>query len=70
MSGGGAMKETRIIRVEVRNKILGDSVFWEGPSKDVCTIRNVPARMLAEKVAIDGVTRVSGMWHVSVLPAA
>lgn len=54
-----------IIKVEVKNEILGDSVFWEGNSDNISEIRNIPARMLAEKVAHDGITRKSGMWVVS-----
>lgn len=53
------------IRVEVKNEILGDSVFWEGPTNQIHMIRNIPARMTAELVAKDGKERVCGMWHVS-----
>jgi len=55
------------IRVEVKNDILGNSVFWEGDSSDIKQIRNTPARMLAEKVAADGKTRKDGMWVVSAI---
>jgi len=54
-----------IIRVEVKNEILGDSVFWEGDSRDVLEIRNIVARTLAELVAMDGMPRNEGMWFVS-----
>jgi hypothetical protein len=54
------------IKVEVKNEILGDSVFWEGDISDISKIRNIPARMLAERVAADGKTRKDGMWVVSV----
>lgn len=54
-----------LIRVEVKNEVLGDSVFWEGPTNQVHLIRNIPARMTAELVAKDGMARVCGMWHVS-----
>jgi hypothetical protein len=56
------------LRVEVKNAILGDSVFWEGPSERLEDIRNIPARDLARLVAKDGQTRKSGMWVVSALP--
>ena len=55
------------IKVEVKNNILGDHVFWEGDSKDIADIRNIPARQLAEKVREDGKTRKTGMWIVSVI---
>ena len=54
-----------IIRVEVINELLGNSVFWEGDSSKISEIRNIPAKMLAEKVVKDGKKRTSGMWHVS-----
>ena len=56
-----------ILRVEVKNAILGDSVFWEGPSERLEDIRNIPARDLARLVAKDGQTRKNGMWVVSAL---
>jgi len=52
------------IRVEIKNEILGDSVFWEGDIKGICQIRNIVAKNLAEKVAQDGRARKSGMWRV------
>lgn len=58
------------IRVEVKNKILGDSVFWEGEAERVGEIRNIPARETAKLVAKDGQARTSGMWHVSALTDA
>jgi hypothetical protein len=58
------------LKVEVKNAILGDSVFWEGPSEKLEDIRNIPARDLARQVAVDGQTRKSGMWVVSALPNA
>ena len=54
-----------IIKVEVKNKILGDSVFWEGDSKRVSEIRNLVARRLARAVAEDGRSRKNGIWVVS-----
>ena len=53
------------IKVEVKNEILGDSVFWEGDSRDIAQIRNIPAQMTAKMVAKDGETRTCGMWVVS-----
>ena len=53
------------IVVEVKNQVLGDSVFWRGPADQVAEIRNIPARKTAEAVAKDGKPRVCGMWHVS-----
>jgi len=53
------------LRVEVKNDILGDSVFWEGDSEDIKEIKNIPARVLAYKVSQDGKTLQSGMWLVS-----
>ncbi len=54
------------IRVEVRNDILGNYVFWEGPPASIHQIRNIPALEAAKLVVQDGVSRVDGMWHVSV----
>jgi len=53
------------IRVEVKNNILGDSVFWEGDEKDCLEIGNYPARRLARLVAVDGKTHTLGMWVAS-----
>ena len=53
------------IRVEIKNDIMGDSVFWEGDSKHIMSIRNIPARNLAQDVITDGKTRKQGMWVVS-----
>lgn len=53
------------IIVEVKNEILGDSVFWRGPAENIEEIRNIPARETAKAVAKDGQKRVLGMWHVS-----
>ncbi len=55
------------IKVEVKNEILGDSIFWEGSDKNINQIRNIPARMLAEMVIKDGKSRNSGMWFVTVI---
>ena len=52
------------IRVEVKNEILGDSLF-EGDESKIEEIRNLPAKMTARKVVKDGKTRISGMWVVS-----
>jgi hypothetical protein len=53
------------IRVEVKNEILGDSLFWEGESTAIHEIRNIPARQIAKLVVKDGLPRILGMWHVS-----
>lgn len=53
------------IKVEFKNEILGDGVFWHGPVDQIDRIRNIPARETAKLVAKDGKKRVSGMWHVS-----
>lgn len=55
------------IKVEVRNAILGNSVFWEGDAQNISQIRNIPARMCAQLVAQDGKPRHTGMWYVSVV---
>ena len=55
------------LRVEVKNAILGDCVFWEGPAEKLDEIRNYPARDLARIVAKDGKARRDGMWVVSVV---
>ena len=52
------------IRVEVKNDILGNCVFWEGLAADINQIRNIPARETAKQVAKDRLNRVNGMWHV------
>ena len=53
------------IRVEVRNEILGNSVFWQGPAERIEEIRNLVAKQQARLVAKDGQARASGMWVVS-----
>ena len=55
------------IRVEVRNEILGNSIFWEGTKDEVPEIRNIVARALAKHTAEDGISREDGMWFVSVI---
>lgn len=54
------------IKVEVKNDILGDSVFWEGNHDEIAQIRNKPARQAAERVA-SGLCEMEtvGMWVVS-----
>jgi len=54
-----------IIKVEVKNEILGDDIFWQGDSTKISEIRNIVAKKLAEKVIKDGQTRKDGMWIVS-----
>lgn len=58
------------ILVEVKNEILGDSVFWRGPSERISEIRNIPARETARAVARDGQKRICWMWHVSAVGAS
>ena len=53
------------IKVEVKNKLLGDSVFWEGDSKDIIQIKNKVARRLAEVTTARGGKHKFGMWLVS-----
>ncbi len=59
-------KGDAIIRVETKSDVLGNGVFWEGPTSRVSEIRNIPARKLAHLVAADGKSRSAGMWRVSV----
>ena len=54
------------IKVEVKNEILGDRVFWEGDANNIDEIQNIPAKITAKKVVIDGKERSCGMWFVSV----
>ena len=58
------------IKVEVKNDLLGDSIFWEGDSKNIDQIRNIPAQNLAKMVVRDGVSRKNGMWIVSEIKGA
>lgn len=53
------------IKVEVKNEIFGDRVFWEGDSADIDEIKNIPARLLAKRLILDGKTKKGGMWVVS-----
>ncbi len=57
------------LRIEVKNEILGDSIFWEGAVEDLeqFRLKNVPAYLLAKAVAKDGIARYGGMWYVSVI---
>jgi hypothetical protein len=61
VSGAG-----RTVVVEVKNEILGDSVFWRGPATAIGGIHNIPARETAALVVKDGKARVCGMWHVRI----
>lgn len=53
-----------MIRVEIKNEILGNKVIWEGSEKDIEEIKNIPARLIARQVVKDGKERKSGMWLV------
>lgn len=53
----------RRCRLEVKNEILGDSVFWEGTKDETPNIRNKPGRMVAEAVFRTGEPKSWGMWH-------
>lgn len=53
-----------VIVVDVKNEILGDSMFWRGPPERIGDIRNIPARETAKLVVKDGKARQHGMWHV------
>ena len=53
------------IKVEVKNDLLGNSIFWEGHSKDINQIGNIIAKKLAKIVSIHGGRQKSGMWRVS-----
>lgn len=53
-----------VIKVEVKNEILGDGIFWVGVASDINEIRNIVAKKLALLVAKDGISRSCGMWHV------
>ena len=50
-------------RIEVKNDILGNSVFWEGSEKEVTEIRSIPAKMVAEAVFRTGEPKHFGMWY-------
>ena len=54
-----------MIIVTYKNEILGDGLFWKGPETEAHKIHNIPARMLAERVLLDGKTRQDGMWTVT-----
>jgi hypothetical protein len=62
-------KGDAIIRVETESDVLGNGVFWEGPTSRISEIRNIPARKLAHLVATDGKSRSAGMWRASVMAA-
>lgn len=50
-------------RLEVRNALLGDSVFWEGSAEEVHAIRSLPGRSVADAVFRTGKPQSLGMWH-------
>lgn len=50
-------------RLEVKNEILGDSVFWEGGKSDTTEIRSIPGRAVAEAVFRTGKPKSWGMWY-------
>jgi len=53
-----------MIIVEVKNEILGNSIFWAGDENNISEIRNIIAKNLAVLVSKDGKSRSSGMWFV------
>lgn len=55
------------IKVQIKNEILGDSVFWEGEAKDIGELesKNKVAHCLAKEVKRRGGYARSGMWLVS-----
>jgi len=56
--------EEVMIIVEVKNEILGNSIFWAGDENNISEIRNIIAKNLAVLVSKDGKSRSSGMWFV------
>ena len=50
-------------RLEVRNEILGDSIFWEGREQETGSIGSIPGRMVAEAVFRTGKPQNLGMWY-------
>jgi len=53
------------IQIEVKNEVLGDSIFWAGDSKDIEDIPNLPARIAAKSLLRTGQTYKFGMWVAS-----
>ncbi len=60
-------KKAMKIRVEIKNKILGDAILWEGDHTKIEEITHMVARSLAYEVIVDGTTKKMGMWVVSVV---
>jgi len=52
------------ITVAYNSEVLGQGIFWQGNPVETHLIRNIPARKMAEKTAVDGLTRKAGMWKV------
>lgn len=55
------------IVVSYNSEVLGNGTFWVGDSTKLEDIRNIPARRLAEQVALDGKTREAGMWKAEMV---
>lgn len=56
-----------VIRVTYDSEVLGSGVFWEGRADDIKEMRNIPARMLATRVAKHGGKEQLGMWTAELL---
>jgi hypothetical protein len=57
------------IKIEVKNEILGDSVFWTGDIKDIHELEkmNIVAHQLALHIRMHKKPISSGMWHASIM---
>ena len=56
------------IRIECKNEIVGDGVFWEGQEEHISEIRNIAARQAAKAAVRLSEPVQIGMWLASVVP--
>lgn len=52
------------IKVEMRDNILSNRIFWDGDETEIEQIKNSVAKKLAKKVIQDGKSRQFGIWFV------
>lgn len=55
------------IKIEIRNKLIGDSVYWQGTPEDIAGIEDIVAKTLVKQTIMDCKSRNFGMWFVSVV---
>lgn len=57
----------RQVRITYSSDVLGTGIFWTGSERDVESVRNIPARILAIKAFKTGYPQKLGMWQADII---